>query len=67
MSVAAAAGIGVPAQLVLHFRFVQRIVQLAHRGRRVAERRVGGDILDAFAVDVDLTAILQAFQVLFTG
>ena len=67
MGIAAAAGIGVPAQGVLHFRFMQRIVQLGDGGGGVAEGRMRGDVFDAFAVDVNLAAILQALQVLFTG
>ena len=67
MGIAAAAGIGVPAQGVLHFWFMQRIVQLADGGGGVAEGRVRGDVFDALAVDVNLAAILQALQVLFTG
>ena len=61
MGVAAAAGIGAPAQGILHLRFVQRIVQLRDRSRGVTESRVGGDILHALAVDINFAAILQAF------
>ncbi|SSK84980.1 Uncharacterised protein [Klebsiella pneumoniae] len=61
MGVAAAAGIGAPAQGILHFRFVQRIVQLSDRSRGITESRVGGDILHALAVNINFAAILQAF------
>nr|VUD35226.1 Uncharacterised protein [Raoultella sp. NCTC 9187] len=67
MRIAAAAGIGVPAQGVLQRRFVQRIVQLADGGGGVAERRVRGDVFDALAVDINFAAVLQALQVLFPG
>ena len=61
MGVAAAAGIGTPAQRVLHVRLVQRIVHLRDGGCRIAKRRMSGHVFDALAVDINLTAILQAF------
>ena len=67
MGVAAAAGIGAPAQGILQLGFMQRVVHLGDGGGGVAERRVGGHVLNAFAVDIDFAAVLQALQVLFTG
>jgi hypothetical protein len=67
VGIAAAAGIGAPAQGILHVRFVQRVVHLGDGGGGVAEGRMGGDVFDALAVDINLAAVLQAFQVLFTG
>ncbi|SQI30983.1 Uncharacterised protein [Serratia plymuthica] len=67
VGVAAVAGVGIPAQTILADRIVQRIVQLADRSRRIAERRVGGDVLHPLAVDIDFAAILQAFQVFGAG
>ena len=61
MGIAAAAGVGAPAQRVLHVRLVQRVVHLRDGGRRIAKRRMGGDVFDALAVDVNLTPVLQAF------
>ena len=61
VGVTAAAGVGAPAQRVLHVRFVQRVVHLRDGGRRIAKRRMGGDVFNALAVDINLAAILQAF------
>ena len=61
VGIAAAAGVGAPAQRVLHVRLVQRVVHLCDGGCRIAKRRMGGDVFDAFAVDVNLTPVLQAF------
>ena len=61
VGIAAAAGVGAPAQRVLHVRLVQRVVHLRDGGRRIAKRRMGGDVFDALAVDVNLTPVLQAF------
>ena len=61
VGIAAAAGVGAPAERVLHLRLVQRVVHLCDGGRRVAKRRMGGDVFDALAVDINLTAVLQAF------
>jgi hypothetical protein len=41
---------------------VQGFVEERHRRRRIAERRVRGHVLDAFAVDVDFAAVAQRFQ-----
>lgn len=61
MGVAAAAGIGAPAQGILHLRFVQRIVQLSDGGRGITEGRMRGDVFHALAVNINFAAILQAF------
>ena len=53
---------------VLHFRFMQRAsYSWATEAAALPENRMRGDVFDAFAVDVNLAAILQALQVLFTG
>ena len=67
VSVTAVAGIGVPAQAILADRIVQRVVQLTDRSRCITECRVSGDIFHSFAVDINLTAVLQTFQVFGTG
>ncbi|MNH48381.1 hypothetical protein D3C79_1121980 [compost metagenome] len=46
---------------------MQRIVEARIHQRRVAKRRVFGDILDPLAVDPDFPAIPQACQVLLRG
>ena len=63
MGIAAAAGVGVPAQRVLHLRFVQRVVQLGNRRCRITKCRMSGDVFHSLAIDIDLAPILQAFQV----
>ena len=67
MGVSAVAGIGLPAQLVLGGRVVQGVVEFGHGRRGVAKGGVGGHILDAIAVDVDLAVVLEAGEVLGTG
>lgn len=67
MGIAAVAGVGIPAQAILAGRIVQRVIQLADRRRRVAERRVGGDVFHTLAVNVDFAAVLQTFQVFGAG
>ena len=61
MGVAAAAGVRAPAEGILHVWLVQGIVHLGDGRRRIAKCRVGSDVLNALAVDINLTAILQAF------
>ena len=46
---------------------VQRIVEPRDRARRVAERRMRGDVVDALAVDIDLASVAQAFEVFRAG
>ena len=46
---------------------MQRVVELGDGAARVAERRMGGHVVDALAVDVDLAAVPQAFQILGAG
>ncbi|MNV58336.1 hypothetical protein D3C71_1507020 [compost metagenome] len=60
VGVAAVAGVGRPAQLVLGLRSMQGVVERGHGLRRVAERRVGGHVLDALAGIVDLATVAQA-------
>ncbi len=62
MGVAAAAGVRAPAEGILHVWLVQGIVHLGDGRRRIAKCRVGSDVLNALAVDINLTAILQAFK-----
>jgi hypothetical protein len=46
---------------------VHRVIQPGHRARRVAKRRMGGDVGDALAVDPHLAPVAQALQVLIAG
>ena len=64
---AAGAGIGRSGQQRLGLGVVQRVIEPRDRARGIAERRMGGDILDPLAVDVDFPAVAQAFQVLRAG
>jgi hypothetical protein len=43
---------------------MQRVVEPRDHPRGVAERRMGRDILDALAVDVDLAPVAQAVEIL---
>jgi len=57
MGKAAVSGIGRTGQYVLGGGVVQRVVELRDRARSVAERRVGGDVGNALAIDVDLAPV----------
>ena len=50
------------SSLSLCFGIVQRVVEARDHARGVAEGRMRRDVLDAFAVDVDLAAVAQRFQ-----
>src|SRR6267378_4152581 len=54
-------------QLVLSLVVMQRVEQARHHPGGVAEGRMGGDVLDALAVDEDLAAVAQGFDVLRAG
>jgi hypothetical protein len=41
---------------------MQRVVELGDGSCAVAERRVGRDVLDPLAVDVDLAPVAQRFE-----
>src|SRR5262249_16100918 len=62
VGIAAGAGVGRRGQHVMPGWVVQRVVKQRHRGRRVAERRMRRDVLDALAINVDVAAIAQRFQ-----
>ena len=62
MGVAARAGIGRCGEHVLGLLGVQGIVEQRHRGRRIAESRMRGDVLDPLAIDVDVAAVAQRLQ-----
>ena len=57
--------------LVGHFLAQRRIglhvVERRHRLRRVAERRMGGDVVDLFVADIDHAAVAQRFEMLFAA
>ena len=43
------------------------VVERHHRLRRVAERRVRGDVVDLFVADIDHAAVAQRFEMLFAA
>ena len=57
--------------LVGHFLAKRRIglhvVERHHRLRGIAERRVGGDVVDLFVADIDHAAVAQRFEMLFAA
>src|SRR6185436_429479 len=59
----ARAGVDRTGQCRLLRRIVQRVVELGDGAGRVAKRRVRGHVLDAFAVDIDLAIVAQAFEI----
>src|SRR5579871_2648783 len=63
MGVAATAGVGRSGQGLFRGRVMQCIVEPRDRARRVAEGRVGGDVLDPLAIDIDLAALAQALEI----
>ena len=64
--VAAAAGVGLGSTACLAL-IVQSIVQAGQHPDGVAEGRMGGDVLDPFAVDPDLAPVAQALDVFLRG
>ena len=67
VGVAAGAGVGGAGEDVALLRVVQGVVQAGDGADGVAQRRVGGDVLHAFAVDVDLPPVAQAGHVFGAG
>jgi hypothetical protein len=67
VGVAAGAGVGLAGQQHLALGIVQRIVKPRDRTRGIAERRVRGDVLDPLAIDIDLAAVAQAFEIFRAG
>jgi hypothetical protein len=57
VGVAAGAGVGRRGQDALGFLGMQRVIEPGDLARGIAERRVRGDVLDPFAIDVDFAAI----------
>src|ERR1700719_3408840 len=57
--------------LVGHFRAQRRIglhvVERHHGLRGIAERRMGGDVVDLFIADIDHAAVAQRFEMLFAA
>src|SRR5262249_35162188 len=46
---------------------VQSIIETRDRARSVTKGRMRRDVLDALAVDIDLAAVAQAFQIFRAG
>ena len=63
VGVAARAGVGRRGQQVLGLCVVQRVVEPRDRARGVAKRGMRGHVLDALAVDIDLSAVAQAGEI----
>ena len=63
VGVAARSGVGRPGENVLGLGVVQRVVEPRDRARGIAERGMGGHVLDALAIDVDVTSITQAGEI----
>ena len=61
--IAARARVGRRSQHVLGLGVVQRVIEAGQRARRIAERGMRGDILDPFAIDIDLPPVVQALQI----
>ena len=64
-------GMAAAILLVGHFRAKRRIglhvVERRHRLRRIAERRMRGDVVDLFVTDIDHAAVAQRFEMLFAA
>ncbi len=63
----ARAGVGRAGQHRFLLGVVQGVVEPRDAARGIAERRMSGDVLHPLAVDVDLAAVSQAFQVFLAG
>ena len=63
----AIAGVGRQQQLFLSLVVMQRVEQARHHAGGVAEGRMGGDVLDAFAIDEDLAAVAQRLDIFRAG
>ena len=64
---AARAGVGRRGQDRLGLLRMQRVIEPRDRARGIAEGRMGGDVLDAFAIDIDLAPVAQAFEIFGAG
>jgi hypothetical protein len=60
-------GVRVGEQLVRGRRVVEAVVHPGDHAHRVAESGVGGDVLYAFTVQIDLPAVLEGLDVLIAG
>ena len=67
VGVSARPGVGRPCQHGLALGIVQRVVETRDRARGITERRMRGDVLDPLAVDIDLTPVAQACEILRAG
>ncbi|MCY1227187.1 hypothetical protein D9M72_394490 [compost metagenome] len=67
VGVAAGPRVGRRRQDVPLCRIMQRVIEPGERPGGIAHRRMAGHVLDAFAVDIDLAAVAQAFQIFGAG
>ena len=63
----ARAGVGRAGQHVFLLGVMQRVIEPGDGARGIAEGRMRGDVLDPLAVDIDLAAVAQAFEVFLAG
>ena len=63
MGIPARASVGRPSQTILRLGIVQRVIEPRDGARGVAERRMCGHVVDALAVDIDVTPIAQAREI----
>src|SRR5262249_18544453 len=63
MRIAAVPRVGRAGQYVPGGGVVERVIELRDGARSVTERRMGGDVGNALAIDVNLATVPQAFEV----
>src|SRR5262249_39902933 len=64
---AARSGVGRRDEKLSVLGIVQSIIEARNRARGVAKRGMRRDVVDALAVDIDLAAVAQAFQIFRAG
>src|SRR6267154_6838875 len=67
MGEAARAGVGRAGQHALAGGIMQRVVEPRDRARRIAEGRMGGDVGDPLALNIDFAAVAQALEIFLAG
>ena len=61
------AGGVVADERVTGVRVVHGVIECGHRASRIAKGRMGGDVVDAFAVDLHLAAVAQGLEIALPG
>jgi hypothetical protein len=62
-----AAAVLLVAHLVAKRGIGLHVIERHHGLRRVAERRMGGDVVDLFVADIDDPAVAERFEMLFAA